>query len=477
LTIPVFNAVIKARENPDWFCRHILRSPNDKWQSEVMQAVADVRRARLGIPTRFNHKALNRITIAACHGVGKTHIVAKIMHWFNYGRVGLIPCTAPKIKQVTTRLFPEFRRAMEKADPEYRSMIDSRAEKITWNGDTDHCAIAESGQQPENLAGYHHKNLMFVVDEASGVHENLFPAVEGSLSTEDALLLLIGNPTRTSGEFWASHKKTGTKELYYQKQVSYKDSPRVSEKWAQNMIQKYGLRSSVVMVRVFGVFPEMADNQLIMLGWIEDARQNIFPNLKEKPKLRVSIDVADGGEDETSITAALHYEDYILILRQKNFNFPSSESPIKAAETAERIFQSYGGDKASDDFVVDSLGVGAGTAGYLIKQGYNVVRHKGGESATDKEQFRNKRSQVWFSLRNALRDGWLFIAEDAFETSLEWDNFCAQLCSIQTKLGTEKYEEIITKMEMKTLGIKSPDRGDSISMQFSPVVDLAVTSW
>lgn len=473
----IFLAVKKSLQDPDYFCRKIIKAPNDPWQSEIMQAVADVRRARHGFPTRVNHEALNRITIAACHGVGKTHLVAKLIHWFNFTRVGLVPCTAPKIKQVTTRLFPEFRRTMEKADPEYKAIITSKAEKITWHKDPDHCAIAESGQQPENLAGYHHKNLMFVVDEASGVHENLFPAVEGSLSTEDALMIMIGNPTRTSGEFWASHKKAGTRELYYQKQVSYRDSPRVSEQWAQNMIQKYGLRSSVVQVRVFGVFPEMSDNQLIMLGWIEDAKQRVFPSLKEKPKLRVSVDVADGGEDETSITAALHYEDYVLVLRQKNFNFPSSESPIKAAEAAERIFQGFGGDKASDDFVVDSLGVGAGTAGYLIKLGYNVVRHKGGESATDKDQFRNKRAQVWFSLRDAMRDGWLFFAEDAFETVLEWDNFCAQLCSIQTKLGNEKYEELITKVEMKTLGIKSPDRGDSMSMQFSPTVDFVVTSW
>jgi len=290
-------------------------------------------------------------------------------------------------------------------------------------------------------------------------------------------MVLIGNPTRTSGEFWASHKKAGTRELYYQKQVSYKDSPRVSEDWAQNMIQKYGLRSSVVQVRVFGLFPEMADNQLIMLSWIEDARLRKFPDLTERPKLRVSVDVADGGEDETSITAGLHYNDYILIIRQINFNFPTSESPIKAAEAAMRIFQSYGGDKACDDFVVDSLGVGAGTAGYLIKQGYNVVKHKGGELPTDKTQYRNKRAQVWFTLRNALRDGWLFIAEDAFEKSIDWDNFCAQLCSIQTKLGAEKYEELITKVEMKTLGIKSPDRGDSISLQFSPQVDFVVSSW
>lgn len=468
---------MKSRLDPDWFCAKVLRFKNDPWQSEVMQAVADIERAHLGKLTQYNHEALNRITIAACHGVGKTHIAAKVMHWFNFTRVGLIPCTAPKLQQVTTRMFPEFRRTMARADAQYKKLIQSKAEKITWGKNPDHCALAESGSQPENLAGYHHENLLFVVDEASGVHENLYPAVEGSLTTQGAIMFMIGNPTKNVGEFWASHKKRGTRELYYQRQVSYRDSPRVTEQWAQGMIRKYGLRSSVVQVRVFGQFPETEDNQLITLHWIEDARANVFPNLTEKPKLRVSVDVADGGEDETSITVGLHYQDFVLILRQKNFNFPTSESVILAAEAAQRMFEAYGGDKASDDIVVDALGVGAGTAGYLIKQGFNVVKHKGGESATDKEQFRNMRSQVWFGLRDALRDGWLFINDDAFDLDNEWDNFCAQLCSIKTKPGTERYEEIITKAEMKTLGIKSPDRGDSIAMQFAPVGAAPVSSW
>lgn len=473
----LYDATRLSRLDPDWFCRRILKHPNDPWQSELMQAIADIERASRGHQTRVNHEALNRISVAACHGVGKTHLAAKIMHWWNFTRIGLIPCTAPKLKQVTTRLFPEFRRTMQKADESYRSLIFTRAEKIIWGTNKDHCAIAESGSQPENLAGYHDRNLLFIVDEGSGVHENLFPAVEGSLTTHGAVMFMIGNPTRTSGEFWASHKKRGTRELYYKKQVSYKDSPRVSEEWARGMIRKYGARSSVVMVRVYGLFPESEENQLITLHWIEDARANVFPNLREKPKLRVSVDVADGGEDETSITVALHYEDYILIMRQKNFNFPSSESPIKAAEAAERMFEAYGGNKASDDFVVDSLGVGAGTAGYLMKKGYNVIKHKGGESATDKEQFRNMRSQVWFGLRDALRDGWLFFHEDAFDTNDEWDNFCAQLCSLKTKPGSERYEEIITKAEMKALGIKSPDRGDSIAMQFAPSGSGVVVAW
>lgn len=473
----IHDAVKISRLDPDWFCANVLRHKNDPWQSEIIQAVADIERATYGLATRTNHQALKRISIAASHGVGKTNIAAKVMHWFNFTRVGLIPCTAPKLQQVTTRMFPEFRRCMVKADPQYRNLINAKAEKIIWGNNPDHCAVAESGSQPENLAGYHHENLLFVVDEASGVHEGLYPAVEGSLTTQGAIMFMIGNPIRTSGEFWASHKKRGTRELYYSRQISYKDSPRVTEEWAQGMIRKYGLRSSVVQVRVFGLFPEMEENQLITLHWIEDARANTFPDLMEKPKLRVSVDVADGGEDETSITVALHYQDYILIMRQKNFNFPSSESPIKAAEAAERMFEAYGGDKASDDFVVDSLGVGAGTAGFLIKKGYNVVKHKGGESATDKEQFRNMRSQVWFGLRDALRDGWLFFHEEAFDEKDEWDHFCAQLCSLKTKAGNERYEEIITKAEMKSLGIKSPDRGDSISMQFAPAGAGVVAAW
>lgn len=41
------------------------------------------------------------------------------------------------------------------------------------------------------------------------------------------------------------------------------------------------------------------------------------------------------------------------------------------------------------------------------------------------------------------------------------------MCSIKRKPGMEKNEDLITKQEMVDKGLRSPDRADSIAMQFA----------
>lgn len=465
----------KALYNPDWFAESILNRELDEWQSELLNAIADLDRARAGIPTLYNHELKNRFSIRSCHGSGKSSTAATIMHWYQFTRRGIVPCTAPKLNQVSTRLFREFGLIGEKAIHGYSSIYKKTAKKITWFKRDDYIALAESGQAPENIAGFHDDNLLFIVDEASGVNENLYPAVEGALTTDGAIMVMIGNPTKNTGEFHASHMVSSTSDLYYKMKVSYQDSPRVSQSWADGMAKKYGRKSAVFKVRCLAEFPDQAENQLLLLEWLERARTNEPPYKDQPYKLRVSIDVADGGEDSTVITVAYVYEDFTLLVKQKKFDFPSSKAPIMAAETAETIFLAYGGTKTEGDLVVDGLGVGAGTAGALIKNGYNVVVHKGGESATNSD-YRNKRAQVYFELRDALRDEKVFFTEDFVDDPAEWDDIDGQLCSIQTKPGGEKVEELRSKDEMKRDGIKSPDRGDSIAMVYSPG-ESAIKAW
>ena len=79
------------------------------WQIELLEAVADVERERLGIPTRFNHEGKTQITARACQGPGKTFGIAVLAHiWgFAYDPI-VIPVIAPKKEHVKTRFFAEF---------------------------------------------------------------------------------------------------------------------------------------------------------------------------------------------------------------------------------------------------------------------------------------------------------------------------------------------------------------------------------
>lgn len=471
-------AVMRARVDPIWFMENILNVKTtaqdarrgqswdlDIWQRELYEAFADIERFKLGLPTKVNHEGKSKITIRAMHGPGKTFGVAGLMHLFNFCYKGTIVATAPKEKQLRTRLWPAFRKLRNRASKAYASLMKVDTTKITWCGDEDWVAHAETASEPENLAGFHDDYLLFIVDEASGMKEEMFPVIEGAVSTGYlVIVILIGNPTKNIGTFYDSHMKPKVSQHYYKMHVDLNKTNRVSRDWVKQMEDKYGVNSPVVKVRCYGEFAEMGENQLYALSWILAAREREFVDDGSVPYVRVSIDVSDGGEDETVITAARVYATFTHLLKQTRHSWSTAIAVIEAAKEGVKMFERFGGKKESrDDFVVDSLGVGAGTAGALLDMGHRVVVYKGGSASDNPNKWRCRRVQSHIVTRDNFRDGEFTIDDDFLDDS-DWDDFCAQMCSIQSKVGMEKVEDLITKKEMKALGIKSPDQAESVIM-------------
>ena len=459
----------RALLDPEWFIRTILNEIPDPWQVEAIEAIADVNRKRSNIKTVINHKGLNRITIRSCHGPGKTHWLAQVMHWWNYVFYGRVVCTAPKEKQLITRLWPRYRKILRNSEESYRKLITVTATEIRVLDDNDWGCSAETASDPENIAGFHDEPQLFLIDESSArALDAMIPAIEGTLSTEGSVLAMIGNPTRTQGEFYDSHNKSGTKELYFQMHIKPEDSRFVDMAWVKTMARKYGKKSPIYLVRAQGEFAGTERNQLITLEWLEEAKERTRLEEGSFPRLRISVDVADGGEDETVVTAALHYFSYILYIKQRRFSFQAAVAPIESAMAAKEMYKEFGGKiENGDDFVVDSIGVGSGTAGILIKAGFSVVTYRGGSASDDSVLWRNRRTQTYLVFRDGLRDGSIDFAEGFFDDEDDWEDFIAQVCSIRTKPGTERIEDLETKEEMKRRGIKSPDMADSSAMQFA----------
>ena len=64
-----------------------------------------------------------------------------------------------------------------------------------------------------------------MVDEASGVDEEIYEAIEGCMTSKRARLLLIGNPTRRSGTFYEAFH--GERALWHQVHISALDTPNL----------------------------------------------------------------------------------------------------------------------------------------------------------------------------------------------------------------------------------------------------------
>jgi len=460
-------AALHAEDNPQWFFTDVLGFPALDWQLDAINAVFDVRRKIQGRPTIINHKGLCRITIRSCHGTGKTQVLALLMHIWNFTTFGKIACTAPKEAQLTRRLWPRYRGAMAHADQFYRKNIKVKGMDIDCFGDPDWGAIAETASDPDNLAGYHDDPQLFLIDEASAKRlDPMFPVIEGALTTLGSVSVEIGNPTRTEGEFYNHHCKRGVRDLYFKFHIKQEDAPElVSKEWVDTMIKKYGANSPITLIRAMGEFAAFDEYLLIPMEYIESSLDSEEYEDGSHPTIRVSIDVADGGGDSTVITVCKVYQSYRIVLSQKQFYFNAAEAPIKAAEAGLEMFKGYGGDVAKgDDFVVDSIGCGSGTAGYLMKLNQNVVVYKGGEKSDSPSVWRNRRVQSYMALYEAFAEGAIISLPNSIDDE---DEYRSHLLSIKRNKDNEKVDDIEPKRRIKQAGLPSPDRADSLAMQYA----------
>ena len=242
------------RNDPVMFFREVLNFEPDEWQAEAARDLA----------------ANPKVSIKSGQGVGKTGLEAAVFLWFitcfPYPR---IVATAPTKQQLHDVLWSEISKWMSKS--ELLSMLLKWTKTYVYmvGNEKRWFGVARTATKPENMQGFHEDNMLFIVDEASGVADPIMEAILGTLSGSNNKLLLCGNPTRTSGTFYDSH--TRDRALYKCHTVSSADSSRTNKENIDSLIRKYGWDSNVVRVRVRGEFPEQEDDVFIRLSWIESS--------------------------------------------------------------------------------------------------------------------------------------------------------------------------------------------------------------
>ena len=131
-------------------------------------------------------------------------------------------------------------------------------------------AIGFTAREAEGFAGYHEANMLFIVDEASGVDKTIIESIEGMLSNPGCKLLMIGNPLRTTGPFIEAKRDPSFKKFT----ISCYDHPNVThgqqiyEKavgpdWPDQKKKQWKTRQNLFRVRVLGEEPTDDPNKLI----------------------------------------------------------------------------------------------------------------------------------------------------------------------------------------------------------------------
>jgi len=259
--------LIEYARTPALFMEEVLRMDGQPWQRIFWQAVADSRGGL--IPQK-------RFSVRSGTGVGKTSGVAGLILWhLAVFPDSKLPCTAPTSPQIKAVLWPEIRKWVAKIPADLKPWFpyEVTGDKVDLY---ENFAVARTAREetPEAMQGFHSKNIMLLVDEASGVPDAIFNAGQGVMSSHGAITILIGNPTRAVGWFFDSFH--GDSHLYWNLAVSCADttmvrSDIVAPGYVEQMREKHGVNSYEYKVRVLGEFHLEDTGLVIPRPWIDAA--------------------------------------------------------------------------------------------------------------------------------------------------------------------------------------------------------------
>jgi hypothetical protein len=451
--------VPEYRKNAALFAKEVLQFTPDEWQRNVL----------------LDLSANDRVSVRSGQGVGKTGVEAIAALWFlacfPFARV---VATAPTKQQLNDILWAEI------AKWQGKSAVLS--EILTWTKTYIYIkgyekrwfAVARTATKPENMQGFHEDNMLFIVDEASGVADPIMEAVLGTLSGDNNKLLMCGNPTKLSGVFFDSH--TRDRALYKVHRVNAEDSVRTNKDNIASLKRKYGADSNFVRVRVLGEFPLQEDDVFIPLslvdGSIQAGRDYVQSGVPES--IHIGCDVARFGDDQTVIGYKI---DAAIQFAEKRRGQDTMKTADKIIALGESLAARY---KCTDKIPVkiDDGGVGGGVVDRLrqIKMG-DPERFKWLEIFPVKFGARIKNKHYHDStsyMTGIVRKLLMPFDEQGGPKPIELilpddDNLAAQLSCRKYRMTETSKIQIESKDVMKKRGLTSPDEADCVLLCCLPV--------
>lgn len=425
-------------EGPAVYAKEVLGAQPTDQQYEAGRAIVERR----------------KVSIRSGHGTGKSAFIAWCILWFESCYFPCkIPCTAPTSHQLSDVLWSELAKWHRKLRERYEQL----GAQFDWTSDKfflishpqESFAVARTSrpENPEALQGFHSENILFLIDEASGISEQVFQVAEGALSTDGAFVVMAANPTREDGYFHDSHHKR--RESWACLHWDGEASPLVSKEYIDEMKKKYGVDSPIYQVRVKGNFATAVDG-VIPLNLCEEAKARNVGAVASAEE-RWGLDVARFGDDSTA-----------LAKRKGNIQVePTKEWYGKdTMQTVGILKNEYDAAKIKPAVIaIDVIGLGAGVVDRAAELGLPVQAVNVAESPSVEDRYMRLRDELWFKGREWLAARDCKLADD--------DALIAELTTPKYKIESSGKIKVEGKDEMRKRGVASPNRADAWLMTFA----------
>lgn len=405
-----------------------------------------------------------RTAVRSCHDAGKSYLAARIaLHWVATHPPGeaFVMSTAPTHKQVHAILWEEIRGGAKTAERRNRKLSGRILQSDEWK--LDDGTLVGYGRKPADtdehgFQGIHRRYVLVIVDEACGVPEQLWTAVEAVTTNAEARILAIGNPDDPNTEFGRVCKPGSGWNVIG---ISAFDTPNLtgediapdlgplllSEEWVEDKRRRWGVDSPRYQSKVLGEFPDIGEDTLISPTLIEAAQQRTLEPTTTAQSL--GVDVARFGTDRTII---VHTHGPVARVVGNHAKQATTETTGHVIAVARDMIGGY-------EIHVDGVGVGGGVVDQLGEQGWPVADMQSGAAAADSERFLNARAEWWWGLRERFEQGDIDLDPDD-------DELAAQLGAVRYKYTSRGQVQIESKDEMRKRGMPSPDRGDALMLAY-----------
>jgi phage terminase large subunit len=386
---------------------------------------------------------------------GKDYICGRIPLWFLFSYApSKVIITAPTDRQVKEVIWAELSTAWNNAKLE----MPGRLLTCKVDVEPDWFILAfttkESGDQTGKAQGFHSPNICVIVSEAQAVEDKIFEQLDSLLGGEHNLMIMIGNPLRTTGTFARAIDDTTNNIVIH---LDALDSPNYLEKkilipgmasyeWIEKRRKLWNPEGTEDdprwLARVRGRKPFTSIDTLFTDDLIErmitqDPRVTVR-------KIVTSCDPARMGDDEQVIYGGISGR----IVKQ------DIKPQCKSTESCSLILQMTK-EIGANHIIIDCDGLGGPIADFVddLKPDGITLQEVHSEGKPEDEQYDNLKAEMWFYAKQEAEAGRERIPDDEYLKQ--------ELQEMKYFINARGKIQIESKDDLKDRIGRSPDRADA----------------
>lgn len=453
-----------------------------------------------------------RVLVLSAHGVGKTHTLAGLLNWWYDTRdPGVVITTAPTHRDVVDLLWTEVR--LQRMAAGMGGFIGAKAPEL--RSSEDHYAKGFTASTGESFQGRHHKQMLFLMDEAVGIDQIFWETTKSMFQPDgSAGWVACFNPTDVSTQAhqeWLIAGEGYPKKGWHVVTMAARDHPNIAAELAGQPAPYPGAVTLAMLdgwvsdwctridrgdvtpgydfewppqsnrwhrpgplfeARASGMWPSQADYS-VWSNWLWNVCEKSIGVIKLDTIPEIGCDVARFGSDFTSFFChdngvAIHHETH------NGWSLDQTAGRLKqlCREMVEHTI------KKNKDFAgtlkperipvkIDCDGLGAGVVD--MAGGYNFIAVSG--SMVLDGDYRNMRSELWFAAAERAKEGRLHLGRLPKESLALLRQ---QAVSPVYKINARGQLEVEPKERTKIRLGRSPDDMDCLNLGVHPAAQWEV---